>query len=301
MGSETGPGSTISTKLEFAENSLGMNVTFGVASAGTEGARITKSMNENTARTTGLINNNCIAHYINYNININSMIKAQRILPVNGKPTVLVDHRERASGVTRILERKNVSVRPVQLEVGDYICSDRVCLERKVISDFLNSIIDQRIFSQLENLAGSYEKPVLVLEGNPELLYLERDMHENAIRGALASIAIDYGIPIIWTQNPRETAEQIFWIAYREQVKEKREPQIRSSKRAPALSRQQEFLVAGFPHINSKLSKRLLKKFKIPKKIFTASEERLMRVDGLGREKAKKIFDLLNRRYEDDE
>lgn len=226
------------------------------------------------------------------------MTKVQKILPVDGRPTVLVDHRERASGVTKILERKNVFVRLVQLEVGDYICSDRVCLERKDVSDFLSSIVDRRIFSQLENLSGSYEKPVLIIEGNPELLYLERDMHGNAIRGALASIAIDYKIPIIWTQNPKETAEQIFWIAHREQVKEKREPQIRSSKKASTIPQMQEFLVAGLPHINSKLSRRLLKRFRTPRKIFSASEEKLMKVDGLGKEKAKKIFNLLNRKHE---
>ncbi len=229
------------------------------------------------------------------------MTKVQRILPVDGKPTVLVDHRERASGVTMILERKNVSVRPVQLEVGDYVCSDRVGIERKSIKDFLSSIIDHRIFNQLENLSGSYEKPVLVIEGNPELLYLERNMHENVIRGALASIAIDYKIPIIWTQNPKETAALIFWIAYREQVKEKRKPQIRSSKRAPTTPQQQEFLIAGLPHINSVMSRRMLKKFKTPRKIFAANEEKLMKVDGLGKEKARKIFKLLNRRYEDGE
>lgn len=229
------------------------------------------------------------------------MTKVQKVFPVDGRPTILVDHRERASGVIRILERKNVSVRSVQLEVGDYICSDRVSIERKSIKDFLSSIVDQRIFSQLENLADSYEKPVLILEGNPELLYIERDMHKNAIRGALSSIAIDYKIPIIWTQNPRETAEQIFWIAYREQVKEKRELQIRSSKRAPTIPQQQEFLIAGLPHISSVMSRRLLKKFKTPRKIFAANEEKLMKVDGLGKEKARKIFKLLNRRYENRE
>ena len=61
----------------------------------------------------------------------------------------------------------------------------------------------------------------------------------------------------------------------------------------------QEFLVAGLPHINAKLSKRLLKKFKTPRKIFTAKEEKLMKIDGLGKKKARKISDLLNRKYSD--
>ena len=98
-----------------------------------------------------------------------------------------------------------------------------------------------------------------------------------------------------------ETAAMVHWIAYREQVAEKRQPAIRACKRTAERPRMQEFLVAGLPHINSKLSKRLLEHFRTPREIFSASEERLMEVDGMGREKVRKVFDLLNCEYGDDE
>jgi Fanconi anemia group M protein len=60
----------------------------------------------------------------------------------------------------------------------------------------------------------------------------------------------------------------------------------------------QEFLVAGLPHINTKLSRRLLQHFGSVKKVFSAKEEQLMRVDGIGKEKARKIWCLLNEKYE---
>jgi Fanconi anemia group M protein len=123
-------------------------------------------------------------------------------------------------------------------------------------------------------------------------------MHENAIRGVLASIAIDFGIPIIWTKNFRETAAQLSWIAKREQINGKREIKIRAEKKPLSTQQQQEYIVSGLPFVNTKLSKRLLKKFKTPKKVFSSKPEKLMQIDGIGKEKSKKIWELLNKEYE---
>lgn len=222
-------------------------------------------------------------------------MKAQQILP-SGKVTVFADTREIGSNVTRHLKGM-ADVREKKLDVGDYIVSDRVCLERKTIQDFLQSVTDQRIFRQLENLSCSYEKPVLIMEGNPELLFLERNIHENAIRGALSSIAIDYSIPIIWTSNSKESASQIYWMAYREQLGEKRNLQIRCSKKIPSLPEQQEFLVAGLPFVSNTLSKRLLQKFGSVKKVFNAKPEKLMKIEKIGEKKARKIWEVINAEY----
>lgn len=214
-----------------------------------------------------------------------------------GKVTVFIDHRERASNVSRILGKKDISVKEIQLEVADYVISDRIAIERKTVSDLINSVINQRLFDQLGRMSASYEKPVLIIEGDPKELYSARDMHENTIRGVLSSIAIDYGVPVIWTENALETANMVYWIAYREQNMDKREPQIRACKRVSDRPSMQEFLVAGLPHINSKLSRRLLEHFRTPREIFTASEEKLMEVEGMGREKVRKVFDLINCEY----
>lgn len=211
--------------------------------------------------------------------------------------TVFVDHREKPSSVARILEKRQACVKEMQLDVADYVISDRIAIERKTVQDFLNSVIDQRLFEQMRRLSDSYEKPILVLEGSPARLYSERNMHANAIRGALSSIAIDFGIPILWTENALETAEMIYWIAYREQAGQKRQPSVRPCKKSSGLARNQEFLVAGLPNVNSKLSRRLLSHFRTPKEVFSASEERLMQVEGLGRERVRKIYDMLNREY----
>ena len=215
-----------------------------------------------------------------------------------GKVSIIVDHRESKNHVFRNLKEFDVSLIRKQLKTGDYICSDRVCVERKTIPDFIQSIIDRRIFKQVREISECFEKPLMILEGNPDLLFVERNVHPNTIRGALASLAIDQKIPIIWTRNTKETANQIYWIAYREQAKEKRGLAIRCPRKFTSVSNQQEFLIAGLPHVNTKLSRNLLKKFKTPKRVFSAKQEKLMKVGGVGKGKAKKIWELLNARYE---
>lgn len=225
-------------------------------------------------------------------------MEAQKVLK-GEKVVILADHREIASNVTRHLKSHDADIREIQLKVGDYVVSERVAVERKSVPDFLQSIIDQRLFKQMEELVCSYEKPVLILEGNPELLFLERNMHANTVRGVLSSIAIDYRIPIIWTHNSRETAAQIYWMAYREQVKDKKEMQIRCNKRNHTLAHTQEFLVSGLPNVSNVLSRRLLKHFGSVRDVYDATPEELMKVEGIGKEKAKRIWELINTGYEE--
>ncbi|MHA2063619.1 MAG: ERCC4 domain-containing protein [Candidatus Thorarchaeota archaeon] len=214
------------------------------------------------------------------------------------RAVIYIDNREMKSGVIEQLAEFDVEVRQKQLKVGDYICSDRVCIERKTVSDFLGSVLNQRIFDQLNGLSESFERPVLILEGSPHQLFSERKIHANAIRGMLTTIAVDFGIPIIWTNDAAETAAQVFWIANREQVLEKKEPTIRSNKKARTTQDLQEYIVAGLPSVNSKLSRRLLEEFRSVKEVFKADEENLMKIDKIGKEKAKKICEVLNREYE---
>lgn len=215
----------------------------------------------------------------------------------NGKVRILVDHRETKNHVFTHLKDTDAELVCEQLKTGDYICSDRVAVERKTAADFVQSLIDQRIFRQVSEIRECFERPVLIIEGDPNIMLFERNIHPNALRGALASLAIDHRIPIIWTANPKETAAQIYWIARREQVDARRDVAVRSPSGKDSVAGMQEFLVAGLPNINTKLSKKLLKKFKTPRRVFSAKPERLMKAEGIGEKKARNIWELLNLEY----
>ncbi len=224
------------------------------------------------------------------------MAKIQSTLKAS-KPVIFADAREASSKVIGYLEEMEAIVTTKQIDIADYIASSRVGIERKTIEDFLQSMIDGRMFQQAQGLSEAYSNGILIIEGNPELLYTARDINANAIRGAMASIAIDFRVPLLWARNQKETASMIYSIAKREQIDNGHELKIRSGKKPETIDSIQEYIVAGLPSISTTLSKRLLGHFKTPKAVFDAGIEDLMNVEKIGKEKAKKIWEALNSEY----
>ncbi|MBP2172003.1 Fanconi anemia group M protein [Methanococcus voltae] len=202
--------------------------------------------------------------------------------------TIIVDTRERGVG-RYFLDKANVEFKT--LEIGDYILSDRVAIERKTAEDFEGSIIDKRLFKQLGDLK-KYEKPLLIIEGD-EFYRLNK----NAITGMILSIMVDYGIPIIFTKNVQETVDTLVRIAEREQLKEKRPIAIRYGKRPMSTKERQKFLVEGLPDVGPIMAENLLTKFDTVEEVFTASERELMAVEGVGEITAKNIRKVVTNKF----
>ncbi len=209
------------------------------------------------------------------------------------KAIIFTDIRE--TKLLKELADMDIQISAKQLEVGDFLISDRVCIERKTVPDFLESIIDGRLFSQLKELSANFSRPVLIIEGDN--LFGERNIHPNAIKGALNSIAIDFRIPILWTKSISETAEVIAGLAKREQLDLDRSIRHKGVKKAMTESEEQEVFVAGLPSINLTLAKRLLSHFRTIKRIVNAGEKSLQKIEGIGEEKAKRIKRLMERGY----
>lgn len=212
---------------------------------------------------------------------------------------VIADHRESSSNVIREIYRLDLEVETQQLDVGDFILSERVGVERKTVSDFLSSLIDGRLLEQTKNLSETFERPLLILEG--EGLYTERGIHPNAIRGALSCITVDYHIPILSTEDEKGTAKIIKSIVEREQEDEESEVPIRGERKSLTLNELQRFVVEGLPGVSAVLAKRLLSHFGSVENVMKASEEDLKQVHGIGKEKAKNIRRVLEAEYISDE
>ena len=209
------------------------------------------------------------------------------------KIIVFMDKRENASRISQYFDQYECDLQKKMLLYGDFLVSDRVCIERKTTSDFISSIVDRRLFQQLKDLKENFEKPILIIEGDS----LYGRLQPNAIRGALASIVLDFQIPIIWTKDLAETAGMVYWIARREQIDEKRPIPIRSGKKTTSIKEQQEFLIHGLPGISLVRSKALLKHFKTPEKIFNSDEKEMLKVKNIGKGTVKKIKKLLTTKY----
>lgn len=212
---------------------------------------------------------------------------------------VLVDSRELRSEVVKSLKEKGAKLEVKNLEVADYVVSDRVAIERKTVDDFLESLTSkERLFSQIIKLKTSYQRPILIIEGERPH---RKSIHPNSVKGAIITIAVDFGVPIIWTETPAETAEYILAIAMREQKHRMREIAEHSSKTKKTLKEVQEYVVSSIPNVGGTLAKNLLKHFQTVEKIATADESELMKVPKVGKKTASKIRKLMTTSYDEAE
>ncbi len=212
---------------------------------------------------------------------------------------IYVDSREQASSVTVKLSKMDAVIKVKQLEVGDFVLSDQVVVERKTVEDFLLSLIDGRLFNQLTMMSSNYDSPLIILEGDQDELYTTRNIHENAIKAALASIALNYRIPILYTHNVEETAKLVYLIAKREQLSSEKEIKLRVGRKGLTVQEQQQYIMEGFPLVGPGLAKALLKKFGSIRPIVNATVKELQEVEKMGPKKAKKILEILNAYYEE--
>jgi len=216
-------------------------------------------------------------------------------LPELSNPMVFVDPREREMG--RRLEALGMQVTLHPLEVGDYVLSDRLGIERKTADDFVSSIVnpDRELFRQIGDLSRSYQRPLLILEGQD--LY-SRQVHPNAIRGALAAIAVDFGVPVLPTRDREETALVIALLARREQQPGgSGDIKVHGKKTAHTLKEQQEYLVTSIPSVGPAVARNLLKHFGSVEAVMRASYEELMQVDLVGPRIAERIRELVGGEY----
>ena len=209
-------------------------------------------------------------------------------------PVVFADTREGNSKVIRHLSEMEIDVKVQAMAVGDYQVSDEVVIERKTAKDFVDSIVDKRLFKQARSLMEEFKRPLIILEGDD--LY-NGMINPNAIRGSIASIALDFGISIIPTRNAQDTAAMIKRIAIREQSGEKTPIQIRTDKKPVNLWEQQLFIIESLPNIGPVNAKNLMEHFGTVANIINASESQLQEVEGIGKKTATNIRKVVDSKY----
>jgi Fanconi anemia group M protein len=215
-----------------------------------------------------------------------SILKPERIL-------IIADDREKNSDVCFYLKEFGAALSFKRLDVGDYIISDAVCIERKSSSDFVSSIIDGRIFSQAEEMKRNFGKAIIIVEGNNS----DGRITENAYKGAIASLIMNYDSAVINVENEKEAARMIYLLAKKEQTEFARPIAIKGKKKPKDLKEMQQFFLSSLPGVSSIISKRMLEKFGSIKNLVNASEKEIESIKGLKKNNARKIYRIFNERW----
>jgi len=210
------------------------------------------------------------------------------------KIKIIVDIREKNSLIPSELIANGLEVEFRHLEVGDYIVKN-VIIERKTVSDFISSMINKRLFEQLESMKN-VQKKILIIEGieEQELYHEKSGINENAIRGFILTILLTYNTPIIFTKNYEDSAKFLKVLAKKQE--NEKEFGINAKRKSRDVNEQIQFIIEGFPGIGPKSAKKLLKEFKNIKNIINASEEDLKKILG----KKSEIFKIIDKEYIED-
>ena len=222
----------------------------------------------------------------------------QQFLPAghSGTVRIAVDHREDEL-FDKLLKSYGADVERRTLGVGDFLCSARLAVERKTRSDFEQSIMDGRLFSQLPNLISNYERAVIIVEGTQE----EGRLGRPSLLGAYATIIADYGASLLFTHDMEETAELVFGFAKHEQLSKGHAMRIYAKKRTFTPSQTSRSIVESLPMIGPKTAKAILNHFGSVDALVHATEREMAGVPGVGKKRAKMMKAILSYAYKEDE
>ena len=207
------------------------------------------------------------------------------------KLRMIIDEREKKSGIPDLLRAVGVKVELTNLPIGDYIVAPETVVERKSVRDLISSVFDGRLFDQCSRLKQHFEHPAILMEGNVDEL---DEIAENPLvfYGAISSVVLDYKIPIIPTPSASHSAKLLVSMCARQNTT--KGSFLKKIKKSNDLQKQQLSVLCSLPGIGEKLATRMLEKFGSPTNTLKASYTELSKIKGLGELRALKIRKMLD-------
>jgi DNA excision repair protein ERCC-4 len=220
---------------------------------------------------------------------------------------IVVDERERPSGIPDILRKSGIVVDFAQLTVGDYIVSPDTAVERKTVHDLVHSIYDGRLYVQCAQLVKHYPKPVVIIQGDlTRLAEIPEDVKEEEKRkkmeerlplafDALATVAIEFRIPVLHAPDAEHTAVLLGTLAAKGlQNGIASGPLLKKIRKENPVYLQQLYVLSSVPGVGDKLAARMLEKFKTPQRALNASAAELATIPGFGLARAQRLRKILD-------
>lgn len=198
------------------------------------------------------------------------------------------DNREINSGIPAMLKQHNIDVQMKQLYAGDYMIDNKIIIERKTNTDFVQSIVSGRLFTQCAKLRKSKMVPLMIVEGSP--FKTAHDVTPEAVKGALLAVNLSWQIPVITSSSKEDTVQLIITA-----IKQYINPQIfikHVGRKPKKIQKQQHYFVQSLPGVGPALAKRMLKHFGSVTNLVNADIKMLRQVEGIGKEKATRLYNF---------
>ncbi|MDR7132463.1 ERCC4-type nuclease [Algoriphagus sp. 4150] len=224
-----------------------------------------------------------------------NLLKSSYYFPLQ----VTIDDREPTALEQEFRKLGNMIIHRQRLAIGDYLFDGDFLVERKTIPDFCLSIKDGRLFRQAGKLVNCRTPACLILEGKNRD-FKHTDFSPQALQGILLSLSLAFRLPVLRTKNIKETVQvmlQSFKQLTGDRLEEQRfYPRPTSSRvKSDPLLAQKIHVLEGFPGIGVDKAERLLMKFGNLRGVFTAGEEELLNVQGIGTKTVNSLIEVLKK------
>ena len=212
-----------------------------------------------------------------------------------GPVLIKVDTREKNTGVVKHWESlagnfPHLSLEFIELEFGDYVIAEGFIVERKSATDFMLSVMDERIFGVLAKLKSEYDHIIYIVEGD---IFAPR-FHSNpeALRNALSYMTVIEHASLIPSADADNTAQQLYAMAAHAQHGSAITHTLRGDKPMDLRSSQQ-YILEGLPGITADRALKLLNELGSVAGVLNASDEHLSMFGGLTAENIARIRKVL--------
>lgn len=160
-------------------------------------------------------------------------------------------------------------------------------IERKSYSDFVTSYISGHLQDQCIRMGNSSNYPCIIVYGSlKDLKSISykypalKKIKQRSIDKMVRNIQINYRIPIFFVEKEAHYFLEIMNIA--ETICEKGGDVLKKKPAVSLRKRPDIEIVMGANRVGEKTALNLLKEFKTPEKVFNASREDLLKINGIG-------------------
>lgn len=134
-------------------------------------------------------------------------------------PRIIVDMREFRSSLPSMLHAADIQVVPCTLQVGDYVLTPTMCVERKSLTDLVQSFNSGRLYAQCELMCVHYQHPILLIEFDQDKSFSLKSTNDGKATGRNSGTELDVQaklvlltlafprLRIIWSSSPFATSD----------------------------------------------------------------------------------------------
>ena len=223
---------------------------------------------------------------------------------------LIIDSREKSDLTDKVIEKAreyNIPHEKQWLEIGDYIFND-VCFEAKSSFDFLQSIINNRLWNQMDNMDRAFDNNLVIVYGSFDSAFrkhveyskstmnnaTQRVLLKKKFYGAMGKIILDTDCSLLWFKDALTAADMICVVCKMQpHDREVYTPRIVKKKKISTTDLRIDVLTT-IKGLSEKKAKMLIARYGSIMEIGEASPNELCALDGIGNVLANRIHNTLN-------